>query len=136
MRKFIYFVYLALFLSVTANAMDYQKETCTTCNGCGSVWSGYVDYFGRPIPRPCPKCGGYGYVLVPASYNPSFDGSGVAITVYNESGKRIGTGNYHSYDNTVSYNNVRWDICQSNLNSFEGQLCGSSGKHLYFVFPK
>lgn len=146
MRKFIYFVYLALFLSVTANAMDIPKKVCPMCNGNGVVCIGW-DYYGNPRYNLCSTCGGYGWIpdLTSNTFQNKEYVYEATVTLYgyaSNTGKYYRHGDFELYKKSGSYYiksaggfNTVYNVSTSSFHSKNfSYWCGGGGVYYYFNY--
>ncbi|MBQ3186238.1 MAG: hypothetical protein IJB62_01605 [Alistipes sp.] len=117
---------IILFIATTTSivyAFDQYYETkqvvCQNCAGNGAIMTVYGAMY-------CPQCGGSGvqYIQVPVqSYNPTFEGCH-RISLYNEDGKKLGTGLYYTGTDKVRYNGSSYQVISSDNRHYNKKLKG------------
>lgn len=132
MKRLITIVFLNLIVILVVIAQNYTREVCPYCSGNGAVFSGYYDYNGNPVFVPCAYCQGTGYILVPASNSPSFQGSRL-VTFYSKSGgTKYATGTFYELKKQVLCNGNCWSVSDSDSSNWRYMIVFTNSKENWY----
>ena len=135
MKRIILLLCIALSSSLVMKAQDYERVICPQCGGNCKVFSGYYDVYGYPIMMPCPKCMGYGFILVPYSQNVSFK-SGKNVQLKDKTGGiTYAHGTYYPIENTVVLKDgTKLLVTNSDIRGYDRMIKFSDGTKWYFQY--